>query len=283
MKHRSTYENIRAAVQDLTLCEKYILYYLAFADNASKYSLQDIGRDCRNIRITEINLSVKNLLNNGFIKNRSPHYYSEKYSLDGLSRLELAMNLFRFESIGVRTDIGGIRYQWGLDLNHTTLWKCAELLSKNDTFGLKDLFRKYPSELSFIVINLAYNMGMARVRGSGPSMMYAPRYFDKALEMMEPDTTMMYKIYSGRALAYYKRMEFSKAIPDYVKAYSYNPSYISALTTVAYCYEQLKDYAKAKEYYERYLKVGKEGTEGYNFATKGLEYVKGQLFMEEKE
>ncbi len=152
MKHRSTYENIRAAVQDLTLCEKYIVYYLAFADNASKYALQDIGRDCRNIKIAEINLAIKNLLKNGFIKNKSQYHYSEKYSLDGLRRLELAMNLFRFESIGVRTDIGGIRYSWGLDLNHTKLWKCAELLSQNDTFGLKDLFRRYPNELSSIVI-----------------------------------------------------------------------------------------------------------------------------------
>jgi tetratricopeptide (TPR) repeat protein len=70
---------------------------------------------------------------------------------------------------------------------------------------------------------------------------------------------------------------------DYLKAYEYNLSYISALSTIAYCYEVLKDYKKAEEYYEKYLKFAKEGTENYNFAKKGLEYVKGQLFMEETE
>ena len=171
----------------------------------------------------------------------------------------------------------------GMDESYSTCYNMGLTnLALGQTGYAEEFFGK-AWQLDSSDVNLAYNMGMARVRGSGPSMMYAPRYFDKALGMMEPDTTMMYKIYSGRALAYYKRMEFSKAIPDYVKAYSYNPSYISALTTIAYCYEQLKDYAKAKEYYEKYLKVGKEGTEGYNFATKGLEYVKGQLFMEEKE
>ena len=132
-------------------------------------------------------------------------------------------------------------------------------------------------------VNLAYNLGMSKVRGNTPTSMNALEYFDKALKMMEPDSTMMYKILSGRALSYYKKMDFRKAIPDYLKAYEYNPSYISALSTIAYCHEMLKEYKKAEEYYEKYLKFAKEGTENYNFAKKGLEYVKGQLFMEETE
>ena len=71
-----------------------------------------------------------------------------------------------------------------------------------------------------------------------------------------------------------------EAIDHYKDAYRYNPKYISALSTVAYCYEQKKDYRHALEWYEKYLQVAKPGSKGYDFATKSIEYLKGELFMD---
>lgn len=48
----------------------------------------------------------------------------------------------------------------------------------------------------------------------------------------------------------------------------------------AYRYEQQKQYRKALEYYERYLKLVKPGSKGYEFAKKSIDYLKGELFME---
>ena len=169
----------------------------------------------------------------------------------------------------------------GMDDTYSTYYNYGLVnLALNQTGYAEEYFGK-AFEIDSSDVNLIYNIGLAKVRG-----MRSPEsleYFDKALEMMKPDSTMMYKIYSGRALANYKKFDFKNAIPDYVKAYSYNPSYTAALTTIGYCYEQLKDYNKAKEYYESYLKVGKEGTQSYQFAKQSLDYIKGKLFMEETE
>ena len=43
-----------------------------------------------------------------------------------------------------------------------------------------------------------------------------------------------------------------------------------------------KDYAKARTWYERYLKAGKPGTKLYQAAQDDLDYVKRELFMLEK-
>lgn len=51
--------------------------------------------------------------------------------------------------------------------------------------------------------------------------------------------------------------------------------------TIAYCYQQKKDYKQAVEWYEKYLKVAKPGSKGYDFAADNLAYVKSELFMEE--
>ena len=72
-----------------------------------------------------------------------------------------------------------------------------------------------------------------------------------------------------------------QAIGHYMQAYKYNPKFISALSTIAYCYQQKKDYKQAVGWYEKYLKVAKPGSKGYDFAADNLAYVKSELFMEE--
>ena len=106
-------------------------------------------------------------------------------------------------------------------------------------------------------------------------------WFEKALKMMEPDSTLMSSIYQNYATAEYTRQDWDKAISLYQKAFEYNQKYISALSTIGYCYEQKKDYRRAVEYYERYLKVGRPGTRAYQFVEESLKFVRAERFMEE--
>ena len=102
-------------------------------------------------------------------------------------------------------------------------------------------------------------------------------------DMIQPDAALMSRLHQQYGLGYYKNREtWDKAIEHYKEAYRYNPKLISTLTAIAYCYELQKDYKHALEWYEKYLKVARPGTTGYEFAQRGAEYAKGELFMNEK-
>ncbi len=108
-------------------------------------------------------------------------------------------------------------------------------------------------------------------------------WLDKALKMLEPDPAMMSRIHQQYGLGYYKKQNsWDNAIEHYKEAYRYNPKFISALSTIAYCYQMKKDYKQAMEWYEKYLKVASPGSKGYEFAVDNVKYLKGELFMEDK-
>ena len=107
------------------------------------------------------------------------------------------------------------------------------------------------------------------------------RLYSKALEMLQPSPTMMHNIYGSMAMARHTIAQYAEAIKYYELSYKYNPQNISALSSIGYCYERLKNYKKALEYYERYIKLGKPGTAGYKFVEESIEYVKQEKFMEE--
>lgn len=106
------------------------------------------------------------------------------------------------------------------------------------------------------------------------------RLYAKALDMLKPDPGMMHRIYGSMAMARHTIEEFDDAIRYYELSYRYNPKNISALSSIGYCYERLKKYDKALEYYERYLKVGKKGSQGYDFVEESIAYIKQEKFME---
>ena len=108
------------------------------------------------------------------------------------------------------------------------------------------------------------------------------RLYSKALEMLQPSPSMMHNIYGSMAMARHNIEQYAEAIKYYELSYKFNPKNISALSSIGYCYERLKNYKKALEYYERYIKLGKPGTAGYKFAEESIEYVKQEKFMEEK-
>lgn len=108
------------------------------------------------------------------------------------------------------------------------------------------------------------------------------RLYSKALEMLHPSPVMMHNIYGSMAMARHTIEHYADAIKYYELSYKYNPKNISALSSIGYCYERLKNYKKALEYYERYIKLGKPGSAGYKFVEESIEYVKQEKFMEEK-
>ncbi len=116
-------------------------------------------------------------------------------------------------------------------------------------------------------------------RGLNPD---SERLFSKALEMLQPSPAMMHNIYGSMAMARHKIEDYEDAIKYYELSYKYNPKNISALSSIGYCYERLKNYTKALEYYERYIKLGKPGSAGYRFVEESIEYVKQEKFMEQQ-
>lgn len=131
-------------------------------------------------------------------------------------------------------------------------------------------------------VNLAYSIAAVYADSNRPFEKEVKPWLDKAMNMLQPDPAMMSRLHQQYGLGEFRNNDWERAIGHYKEAYRYNKNFISALSTIAYCYEQKKDYKSALEWYEKYLKVAKPGSRGYNFATQSVKYLKGELFMEEK-
>ena len=129
-------------------------------------------------------------------------------------------------------------------------------------------------------VNLAYSIAALR---SDASLFFdrdIKPWLDKAWDMVQPDPSMMYRLHRQYATGYYAKENMDKAITHFKEAYRYNPKYISALSSIAYCYEFKKEYKAALEWYEKYLALTTPGSKGYDFAMESIAYIKGKLFME---
>ena len=129
--------------------------------------------------------------------------------------------------------------------------------------------------------NLAVSIAAVKTEMYRPFDKQVKPMLEKAEAMIRPDSAMVSRIHQQYGASYYRLEEFDQAIPHYQEAYRYNPSYIQAISTIAYCYERLKKYKEALAYYERYLKLARPGSRGYEFAKKSIDYLKGELFMNE--
>lgn len=196
--------------------------------------------------------------------------------LEGLSYYrkgdyESAISVFqRQEDIG--NDTYPIHYYLGQSYWHTKVMYRAE----------EELLSAWQIDSSDV--NLAYSIAAVKSDGYRPFEEEVKPWLDKAWEMIQPDPATMSRLHQQYGLGYYRRQDsWDKAIEHYKEAYRYNPKFISALSTIAYCYEIKKEYKHALEWYEKYLKVATPGSQGYEFATKSIDYLKGELFMEENE
>ena len=109
----------------------------------------------------------------------------------------------------------------------------------------------------------------------------AEQKFLKAIELTEPDPVLMYKVHNGLAEIYNKFSHLDKALPHYEKAYSYAPQDKGLLISIGYCHQVRKEYKTALQYYERYLKEGKEGSKNWYFAKQEINSIKAELHMQE--
>ena len=131
-------------------------------------------------------------------------------------------------------------------------------------------------------VNLAYSIAAVKTESFLPFEIEVKPWLDKAWEMVQPDPLLLSRIQQQYGLGYYRQQSsWDLAIKHYKEAYKYNPKFISALSTIAYCYEVQKDYKQALEWYEKYLQVARPGSKGYEFAAKSVEYIKAELFMKE--
>lgn len=129
-------------------------------------------------------------------------------------------------------------------------------------------------------VNLAISIASVEAEAFMPFDKEIKPWLDRALEMLEPDYAALSRVHQQYGRGYYGRQDsWDNAILHYKEAYRYNPKFISALSTIAYCYEQKKDYRTALEWYEKYLKVAKPGSKGYDFAQERVDYLKGEIFM----
>ena len=131
-------------------------------------------------------------------------------------------------------------------------------------------------------VNLAYSIAAVYADSNRSFDKDVRPWLDKAMEMLQPDPAMMSRLHQQYGLGEYRKNNWGKAIEHYKEAYSFNPNFIASLSTIAYCYEQMKDYKTALEWYEKYLKVARPGSRGHDFATQSVKYLKGELFMDEK-
>ena len=182
---------------------------------------------------------------------------------------EAASKIFqRQEDIG--NDTYPIHYYLGQSYWHTNVIYRAE----------RELVRAWQIDSSDV--NLAYSIAAVKKEAVRPFDREVKPWLDKALEMLEPDPATMSRIHQQYALGYYGRDGFwDLAIAHYKEAYRYNPKLISALSTIAYCYQMKKEYKAAIEWYEKYLKVARPGSRGYEFAADNLKYIRAEKFMEE--
>ena len=182
---------------------------------------------------------------------------------------EAAVQVFqRQEDIG--NDIYPIHYYLGQSYWHTLVIYRAE----------KELMAAWQIDSSDV--NLAYAIAAVKIEAYRSFENDIKPWLDKAWEMIQPDPSIASRIQQQYGLAYYRRQDsWDQAIEHYKEAYRYNPKFVSALSTIGYCYQQKKAYKQAIEWYEKYLKVASPGTKGYVFVLDNLEYLKAEVFMQE--
>ena len=165
-----------------------------------------------------------------------------------------------------------VHYYLGLNHYMMHIWQSA----------IEELEKAYQIDSSDVT--LVYQLAHAKSHLPNGSQRLNPeseRLYAKALQMLQPSSSMMHNIYGSMAMARHIIEQYEDAIKYYELSYKYNPKNISALSSIGYCHERLKNHKKALEYYERYIKLGKPGTAGYKFVEESIDYIKQEMFMEE--
>ena len=110
------------------------------------------------------------------------------------------------------------------------------------------------------------------------------KMFDKAIGMMQPDPKVMYRFYASYGDWLIRKERFEEARDMYMTARDYDPERLTVLPSLGYCYERLKDWRNAAEYYREFIdRSENRESDVYEFTKEALDYVNGKLFMAEEQ
>lgn len=142
---------------------------------------------------------------------------------------------------------------------------------------------KRAAELDSADVNLVYYQGVCFARHPGRYQNRAEEFFTKAEAMIQPDSSMMYKINSSRAEMYRGNEEYGKVVENFLKAGKYGELTPSQIASLGFAYRLLGDYNNALKQYERYFEKGKRGSSTWKFVEEETAFIKEELFMEGEE
>lgn len=182
----------------------------------------------------------------------------------------------RQDSLG--NDSYGVHFYYG-----QSLWQINENLEAREELGKA-------WQIDSTDANLAYSIGAVETPlsvkddyGIAWNAADPEKWLGKAIDMVSPNPLFLSRVYQQYGAYYFHHKEYGPAIENYKKAYELNSETISALSTIAYCYEQKKDYKAAQLWYQKYLDVGTPGTKGYDYVLESMGYIKEKLFMENQD
>ncbi len=153
-------------------------------------------------------------------------------------------------------------------------------LMEKDYHTARAWFNK-ASKLDSTNVELVYYQGVCYANYPGKYQQEAEKYFAKAEAMLQPDSTMMYKIHSSRAEMFMTAEDYKSAVKHFALANGYNTLIPTQLMQMGFSYRLLKDYTSAMKWYDKYFKVGKKGSRIWKFVEAEVDFIKEEQFMQE--
>lgn len=151
-------------------------------------------------------------------------------------------------------------------------------LMEKDYYTAQTWFNK-ASRLDSTNVELVYYQGVCYANYPGKYQQEAEKYFAKAEAMLQPDSTMMYKIHSSRAEMFMSAENYKSAVKHFALANGYNTLSPAQLMQMGFSYRLLKDYPNAMRCYDEYFKVGKKGSRTWKFVEAEVAFIKEEQFM----
>ncbi len=153
-------------------------------------------------------------------------------------------------------------------------------LMEKDYRSAKGWFSK-AAKLDSTDVNLVYYQGVCYLNHPGDYTHQAKQYFDKAEAMLQPDSTMMFKLHSSRAEMFLKTEEYGNTVKYFKSAQKYGTLQPVQIMQIGYAYRLQKDYPNALKWYDEYFKVGKKGSSIWKFVEAEVAFIKEEQFMME--
>lgn len=151
-------------------------------------------------------------------------------------------------------------------------------LMEKDYWEAAGWFKK-AAALDSTDVNLVYYQGFCFANYPGRYQQRAEEFFTRAVAMMQPDSSMMYKINSSRADMYRMCDGHEKVVEYLLAAQRYGELSPTQIFSLGFAYRLLGDYKNALKQYERYFEKGKEGSSTWEFVEEEIDFIKEEQFM----